>query len=423
VTLASSHRERVDDPVTSAPCRACGGRSLEMVLDLGLSPLCEDFRTAEQLDEPETFYPLRVTRCPDCGLVQLSAYVPPDRIFSEYAYFSSYSDSWVDHAARYVEGIVARRGLDDGSLVVELGSNDGYLLQHFVRRGVPALGIDPAANVAAAAIGRGIPTRVAFFGREVAHDLARQQPADLIIGNNVLAQVPDLDDFVGGMATLLAPSGLITLEVPHLLRLIEGNQFDTIYHEHFSYFSLASIERLMGRHGFAVVDVEELPTHGGSIRVHVVHKGAAAGPSDAVGRVLAAESAFGLQRTETYQAFGRRIERVRSDVLAFLIEQRRAGRRVAGYGAPGKANTFLNYCGIRPDLLGYTVDRNPYKHGRFTPGAHIPIHAPDRLLADRPDIVWILPWNLRDEIVAQLSSVRDWGGRFMVAIPGLAVDG
>jgi SAM-dependent methyltransferase len=307
--------------------------------------------------------------------------------------------------------------------VVEVGSNDGYLLQHFVRRGIPVLGVDPAANVAMAAIDRGIPTRVAFFGRELAAELASSATADLIVGNNVLAQVPDLDDFVGGMAALLAPSGRITLEVPHLLRLIEGNQFDTIYHEHFSYFSLASIERLVARHGLVVVDVEELPTHGGSIRVHLEHRGPAAQASDSVGRVLADEAAFGLDRDETYQDFGRRIEKVRYDVVEFLIQQRRAGRRVAGYGAPGKANTFLNYCGIRPDLLAYTVDRNPYKHGRFTPGAHVPIHAPGHLLADRPEIVWILPWNLRTEIVAQLGAVRDWGGRFMVAIPGLAVDG
>ncbi len=326
----------------------------------------------------EAFYPLRVYVCDGCYLMQLSEYVAPEQIFGEYAYFSSYADSWVAHARQYVQAMTARLGLDGSSLVVEVGSNDGYLLLHFAGTGIPVLGIEPAANVAAAAEALGIPTMVRFFGRELALELvaAGSRPA-LIVGNNVLAQVPDLNDFVSGLAVLLAPDGLITLEFPHVLRLLDENQFDTIYHEHFSYFSLLSIRSVMERHDLRVVGVEELGTHGGSLRVHVRH------------------AADGSQVA--------------------------AGRSIGGYGAPCKANTLLNYCGIRTDFVTYTVDRNPYKQGRYTPGTHIPILHPDRIREHRPDYVWILPWNLRDEIAGQLSYVHEWGGHLMVASPRVEV--
>jgi predicted TPR repeat methyltransferase len=402
-------------------CRFCKARLEHVVIDLGVSPLCESFLEADQLDQMEPFYPLRVMVCDRCFLVQLPAYVTPDTIFTEYAYFSSFSDSWLEHARRYAEEM--RRSLDLGpdSLVIELGSNDGYLLRNFVEMGVPVLGIEPAQNVAVAAEAAGVATLARFFDRELGVALRREgRQADLIACNNTLAQIPDINDFVAGIAELLAPEGTLTIEVPHLLRLLAENQFDTIYHEHFSYFSLASIRRILAHHGLEVVEVRELDTHGGSLRVYARHApSTTVHPS--VAELLTREQKAGLEDVATYAVFAERVAELKRSLLAFLIDLHRDGKTVAGYGAPGKANTLFNYCGIGPDLLPYTVDRNPYKQGRFTPGTRIPIHDPDRLVSARPDYVWILPWNLRREIAAQLSFVREWGGRLFVAIPEPAV--
>ncbi len=399
-------------------CRFCGAALRDTFVDLGMSPLCESYVAADALDNMEPFYPLHVRVCRECLLVQLPAYVAPDEIFREYAYFAAYSDSWVEHARRFVEMAVSRFGLGAASFVVELASNDGYLLQHLVARGVPVLGVEPARNVAAAAEARGVPTVTEFFGLALADQLLRERgAADLLIANNVLAQVPDLDDFVAGITRLLAPDGTASLEFPHLARLIAGVQFDTIYHEHFSYFSLGTTARIAAAHGLQVVDVEELTTHGGSLRVYLAHAGVERSPSPAVARVLAAEAAAGLDRLDGYLGFEEQVRGVRHALLEFLIAERRAGRQVAGYGAPGKGNTLLNYCGIRTDLLAYTVDRNPYKQGRFTPGTHIPILAPARIAETRPDTILILPWNLRDEIVSALEYTAAWGARLAVSDP------
>jgi SAM-dependent methyltransferase len=407
---------------SSHACRFCGSPLRLELVDLGASPLCERFLRSDQLDEMEPFFPLRVEVCEVCFLAQLPAYVPPEDIFREYAYFSSFSDSWLAHASRYADEMVERLDLTVSSLVVEVGSNDGYLLRRFVEQGIPVLGIDPASNVARVAERNGVPTLAEFFGRNLAAGIVRSgRRADLIVGNNVLAQVPDLNDFVAGLAILLADDGLLTIEVPHLLRLMDGNQFDTIYHEHFSYFSVLALRRIFAAHGLAIVDLDRLETHGGSIRLHVRH-GAGATSGARVDAAVDEEMTAGMGEASGYLAFAARVSRVRRDVLAFLIEQHRLGRTIAGYGAPGKANTLLNYCGVRPDLLPFTVDRNPYKHGRFTPGTRIPIRQPDALIAARPDYVWILPWNLRDEIINQLSdAVGGWGGAFVVAIPALEV--
>jgi SAM-dependent methyltransferase len=402
-------------------CRFCRRPLPDAVLDLGMSPLCERFLRADQLDEMEPFYPLRLYVCEACHLVQLSEYVTPEEIFTEYAYFSSFSVSWVDHAHRYAEAMIDRLGLGEDNLVVELGSNDGYLLRHFVDRRVPVLGIEPAANVAEAAERNGVRTLNRFFGRGLASELVHDgRQADLIVGNNVLAQVPDVNDFVAGIQDLLAPTGTVTIEVPHLLRLLEGRQFDTIYHEHFSYFSLASAARIFAAHGLAIVDVDELSTHGGSLRLHFQHDRGATG-SDRVAAVLADERTAGLETPEPYRRFAEEVRETKRRLLEFLTAEKRAGRTIAGYGAPGKANTLLNYCGIMTDFVDYTVDRNPYKHGRFLPGTHIPIHSPDRLAETRPDDIWILPWNLADEIRGQLEYAREWGARFVVAIPDVRV--
>ena len=384
-----------------------------------MSPLCESYLTAEQLDGPETFYPLHAYVCGECFLVQVPQYVRPEEIFTEYAYFSSYSDSWLAHARAYVEMISTRFGLTSASRVVELGSNDGYLLQYFVQRGIAVLGIEPARNVAAAAIAKGVPTEVRMFGRETARDLvATGLRADLLLGANVLAQVPDVNDFVGGIALLLAPEGIVTIEFPHLMRLMEQSQFDTIYHEHFSYFSLLSAERIFAAHGLALFDVEELPTHGGSLRIYARHAKEGAGfATDRLNDLRRRERDAGFERVETYTAFTESVHECKRRLLEFLIEARRAGKRVAGYGAPGKGNTLLNYCGIREDFVEYTVDRNPYKQGKYTPGTRIPIFSPERIREMRPDYVMILPWNLKDEIAAQLSYIDEWGGKFIVPIP------
>jgi C-methyltransferase C-terminal domain/Putative zinc binding domain/Methyltransferase domain len=413
---------RGSTPVSAPTCRFCGADLNRSVVDLGMSPLCESFLAADELDRMEPFYPLNVRICDDCLLVQLPEYVAPEAIFTEYAYFSSYSDSFVQHAAEYVAHVVDRLRLDEESFVVELASNDGYLLQHFVERKIPALGIEPARNVAAAALKRGVPTRVAFFGEETAGELVQEaQAADLIIANNVLSQAPHLNDFVAGMKTLLAQEGTATVEFPHLMQLIEANLFDTIYHEHFTYFSLSTAERVFAAQGLTVVDLDEISTHGGSLRLYLEHTERGQGPTAAVESFRRREEQAGLGSFETYRAFRDRIEETKRAMLDFLIAAKRDGRAVAGYGAPGKANTLLNYCGIRADLLEYTVDRNPYKHGRFTPGTRIPIFPPERLAETRPDYIWILPWNLQDEIAEQLAYAREWGARFFVALPGLTV--
>ena len=403
-------------------CRSCGGGNLESFVDLGMSPLCESYVDASQLAAMEAFFPLHAFLCRDCLLVQLDEFVPPEEIFTEYAYFSSYSDSWLAHARAYVAGIVTRLALTDRSQVIEIASNDGYLLQYFVQRGIPALGVDPAANVARAAEERGVETVVDFFGRRIAEDLvARGQAADLIVANNVMAHVPDLDDFLRGIRILLKPEGTATIEVPHLVRLIEENQFDTIYHEHFCYFSLASAEAALAARGLAVVDVDVLTTHGGSLRLHVRHADRSPPPSDTLVRVRHEEDAFGIRAVDTYRQFRSKVEATKRALLRFLCDRREAGDTVVGYGAPGKGNTLLNYCGIRTDLLAYTVDRNPYKQGKFLPGTRIPIHAPERIAETRPDYVLILPWNLADEIVAQLAGIQAWGGRCVVPIPEVRV--
>jgi hypothetical protein len=388
-----------------------------------MSPLCESYLPADRINAMEPFYPLHVLVCRSCWLVQLEQYVSADAIFSEYAYFSSYSDSWVQHAHRYTVEMTQRFGLGPSSSVVELASNDGYLLQWFVKAGIPVLGIEPAANVAAAAEERGVPTLVRFFGVELASQLvAEGRRADLLIGNNVLAQVPDINDFVGGMALVLGPQGVITLEFPHVLRLIEENQFDTIYHEHFSYFSLRSVASILARHGLEVFDVDELPTHGGSLRVYARHQDDLTHPVDpSVKDLLVREEAFGLTDVDRYRQFASQVEETKRGILQLLIRLKSEGAVIAGYGAPGKGNTLLNYCGIRSDFIDFTVDRNPYKQGKFLPGTHIPIYSPDEIDRRRPDFVFILPWNVKEEIVAQLAHIREWGGRFIVPIPSAQV--
>lgn len=403
----------------SRACRGCGAPLERLFVDLGLSPPCETFPTAAQLRDPEVFYPLDVRVCERCLLVQLPAYIAPEDTFREYAYFSSFSSSWVEHAARFVDAAVARLGLGADSRVVEVASNDGYLLQHVIARGIPALGIEPARNVAAAARERGVPTIDEFFGRELAADvLADGGPADLIVANNVWAHIPDLEDFTAGLAILLAPGGLASIEVAYLARLIEHNEFDTIYHEHFMYWTLTSARTALARHGLRVVDVEELATHGGSLRLWIAHDDGPRPTAPSVDRLLARERADGYDRPDGYDGFTPRVEAVKRDLLEFLIDERRIGRRVAGYGAPGKANTLLNYCGIRTDMIEFLVDRNPYKHGRFTPGTHIPILAPEALQERRPDTIVVMPWNLRDEILPALAEACPWA-MAVVAIPRL----
>ncbi len=403
-------------------CRLCATKLQHIFVDLGMSPLCESFVAAEELDSAERYFPLRTQVCDNCFLVQLSEYVSPEDIFSEYAYFSSFSTSWVAHAKVYCEMIKDRLCLDQNSLVIELASNDGYLLQHFLPLGIPVLGIEPAANVAKVAIEKGVTTRIGFFGTTLAGTLVEEGlRADLIAGNNVLAQVPDLNDFMEGMCRLLKPDGVITLEFPHLQRLIEGNQFDTIYHEHFSYFSLIAIECLAARHNLKLIDVEELSTHGGSIRVYLAQRESSHQPVKAVASMLAREHDLGFRDLATYASFGTRVCRTKRNLLKFLIKAKDEGKKICGYGAPGKGNTLLNYCGIGTDFLDFTVDRNPYKHGRFTPGMHIPIHDVEAIDVARPDFVLILPWNLRDEIILQMRYIAEWGGKFVVPIPEVEV--
>ena len=399
-------------------CRLCHAPLQTTFVDLGMSPLCESYLTVDQLDQMEPYFPLHVLVCDNCFLVQLQEYVKPEHIFTQYAYFSAYSTSWVEHARRYCHMIKDRLGLGPASQVFEIASNDGYLLQHFLPLNVPVTGIEPAVNVAEAARKRNVPTLVEFFGLELAKRLVSEgRRADLIIGNNVLAQVPDLNDFTAGMEQLLLPNGVITLEFPHLERLIEENQFDTIYHEHFSYFSLVTIDRLARRHGLKVFDVQELVTHGGSLRVYLCRADAPYVSMPVVSALIAHEREMGFENIEIYKGFRYSVEHTKRKLLSLLVQCKELGAKVCGYGAPGKGNTLLNYCGIGTDFLDFTVDRNPYKHGRYTPGMHIPIYPVAAIDEARPDYILILPWNLTHEIVAQMRHVTDWGCKFIVPIP------
>jgi SAM-dependent methyltransferase len=419
---AHSFSQLIASKTSHGRCRLCDKALNTSFMDLGMSPLCESFLTAEQTDAMEPFYPLHALVCDGCFLVQLKEYVQPEHIFTEYAYFSSYSTSWVEHARRYCEMIKARLALGANSRVYEIASNDGYLLQHFLPLGVPVTGIEPAANVAEVARKKNIPTLVEFFGLKLAEQLASEgKTADLIIGNNVLAQVPDLNDFTAGMAHLLAPQGVITLEFPHLEKLINENQFDTIYHEHFSYFSLVTIDRMAKRHGLKVFDVEEIGTHGGSLRVYLCRDTAAHVVSAKVTALLAHERQIGFEDIATYARFAAGVHDTKRKLLSFLIQAKEKGARICGYGAPGKGNTLLNYCGIGTDFLDFTVDRNPYKHGRYTPGMHIPIYPVEVIDEVKPDYLFILPWNLKNEIVAQMRHIGAWGGKFIVPIPTVHV--
>jgi SAM-dependent methyltransferase len=406
-----------------AGCRFCGAPLRHTLVDLGMSPLCESYVSPDKANQMEPFYPLHVYVCDKCFLAQLEQYVSAEEIFTEYAYFSSYSDSWLEHSWRYTDMITRRLQLGSSSTVMELASNDGYLLQYFVEKGIRAIGVEPAANVAAVAQKKGVPTVVRFFGRESAKDLAAQYgQVDLLIGNNVLAQVPDLNDFVGGMKTVLKPGGVITMEFPHLMRLMRENQFDTIYHEHFSYFSFIAAEKIFAHHGFNLFDVEELPTHGGSLRIYGRHEEDRTKPvGGRVNEMRRSELDAGFDRIETYRSFGEQVKETKRKLLEFLIAARREGKTVVGYGAPGKGNTLLNYCGIRTDFIDYTVDRNPYKQGKLLPGTHIPILHPDKIRETKPDYLFILPWNFKDEIMAQMSEIRTWGGKFVVPIPEVTV--
>ena len=411
-------------PAQDLICRSCGAPLERVMVDLGSSPLANSYLAPADLARPELFLPLCVYVCERCWLCQLPECATPQEIFSDYAYFSSFSTSWLEHARGYVDAMVPRFALGAGSQVVEIASNDGYLLQYFVERGIPVLGVEPAANVAEAARKLGIPTEVRFFGRETARDLlARGFAADLLLGNNVLAHVPDLDDFVGGLSILLKDEGVLTMEFPHLMQMVDCNQFDTIYPEHFSYFSLVAVERVFAAHGLELFDVEELPTHGGSLRIFARHEaapGKAPGErSPKVARLLARERAAGVETLGYYAGYSETVRETKRALLDFLIREKRAGKRIVGYGAPAKGNTLLNYCGVRADFLDYTVDRSPHKQGLCLPGTRIPIRAPEAILETRPDYVLILPWNLRDEIAGQMAGIRDWGGRFLVAIPSV----
>jgi SAM-dependent methyltransferase len=404
-------------------CRFCRGGLQRTFVDLGMSPLCETYPSSADLNRGEVYYPLHVCVCEQCFLVQLDEYESPERIFSDYAYFSSYSDSWLKHAEHYCNKMKERLGLGRQSFVIEVASNDGYLLQYFVQQKVPVLGIEPAANVAKAAGAKGVPTLVQFFGTQLAKELAAEgRCADLVLGNNVLAQVPDLNDFVEGLKTILKPEGVLTLEFPHLLRLIERNEFDTIYHEHFSYFSMLTTVRILEAHDLKVFDVEELPTHGGSLRVYACRAEAQTHRVESrVRELIEQEESAGLATIEGYAGFAAQVKETKWALVNFLLAAAQQGKTVAGYGAPGKSATLLHYCGIGSDLIEYTVDRSPHKQGRFLPGNHIPIYHPDRIRETKPNYVIILPWNLKDEITEQLHFIREWGGRFVVPIPRVTV--
>jgi 2-polyprenyl-3-methyl-5-hydroxy-6-metoxy-1,4-benzoquinol methylase len=406
-----------------AGCRFCDTPLRHTFADLGMSPLANAYLKPEQLDRMEPFYPLHAYVCENCLLVQVAEFESPSNIFSDYAYFSSYSDSWLAHAERYVTDMIGRFGLNETSRVVEVAANDGYLLQYFMRQHVPVLGVEPAANVAEAARAKGIPTVVRFFGREAARALAAEgQAADLMAANNVVAHVPDINDFVAGFKILLKSHGVVTFEFHHVLQLMQHNQFDTIYHEHFCYHSLSTFQRLLAHHGLAVFDVEELSTHGGSLRVYAQHAETGPyAPTDRLKALLAREAEAGLTRLDPYLAFADRVKAMKFKLLAFLLAAKAEGKTIVGYGAPAKGNTLLNYAGVRADFIEYTVDRNPHKQGLYLPGTHIPIYAPEKIAETRPDYVLILPWNLREEVMAQMAHIREWGGQFLVLIPEVRV--
>jgi len=403
----------------TARCRFCATPLEHVFADLGMTPLANSYVPPERAHAMEPFYPLCAYVCGRCRLVQLEEFESPQAIFSDYAYFSSYSTSWLEHSRRYTEQMIERLGLGREHTVVEIASNDGYLLQYFAQRGIPVLGIEPAANVAAEAVARGVPTRVEFFGVASATALREETPADLLLGNNVLAHVPDINDFVGGMRVLLAPGGTITMEFPHLLRLVAERQWDTIYHEHFSYLSWLVVREIFAAHGLRLFDVEELPTHGGSLRIFGCHAEEPREETERARELAQRERAAGFEELATYTGFGREVARDKLDILSFLIDLRREGRRIAGYGAPAKGNTMLNYCGVGPEIVEFTCDRNPHKQDHLLPGSHIPIRDPEAIRAERPDVVLILPWNLREEIVEQLAFIREWGGRFAARAPDL----
>src|SRR5258706_4408592 len=405
-------------------CRFCNTPLVHTFVDLGMSPLCEDHVKPEELKQMEPFYPLHAYVCSNCFLVQVEEFASPSEIFSDYAYFSSYSDSWLSHIKSYTDQVLKRFEITKDSLVAELASNDGYLLQYFLERKIPVLGIEPAANVAKFAVEKGIRTEVKFFGNKTALELVDcYGKADLLIGNNVLAHVPDINDFVSGMKIFLKAEGTITMEFPHLMRLVERNQFDTIYQEHFSYLSFSTVSKIFSHHGLELFDVEEIPTHGGSLRIYAKHKGAKSNKiSERVSRMFAKELNLGMQSLSYYTDFKERVKETKWKILEFLINAKRDNKTIAGYGAPGKGNTLLNYCGVRTDFIDYTVDRNPHKQGNYLPGTLIPIYHPDKIKETKPDYVFILPWNLKDEIMDQLAFIAEWGGQFLVPIPELTVD-
>lgn len=422
VSNLAAHRAEPTQSQTST-CRFCRSPLTQTLCDLGMSPPSNRYLKAAQLSAAEPFYPLHAYVCGDCKLVQLEQFHSPEEIFSEYAYFSSYSSSWLEHCRLYCAQMQRDYGINRQSLVIEIASNDGYLLQNFVAAHIPVLGIEPAANVAKVAIDKGVPTRVEFFGTAAAKKLvAEHKQADLLLGNNVLAHVPDLNDFVAGLKILLKSTGVLTMEFPHLLQLMQHNQFDTIYHEHFCYFSLLAIDRVFTHHGLSIFQVEELPTHGGSLRIHACHTGARPiQPSH--GQVLAKENLYGFAQATVYQNFAEQVRETKRKVLEFLITAKRAGKKIVGYGAAAKGNTLLNYCGVRGDFLDYVVDANPHKQNLFLPGTHIPIFPPEKMLQTRPDYVLILPWNIKDEVMQHHAYVKDWGGQFVVPIPTMQVVG
>ena len=404
-------------------CRFCGSKLEHIFVDLGVSPLVQSFLSSDQLNQMEPFYPLQVFVCATCFLVQLHEFVAPENIFSDYLYFASYSDTWLAHAKRYTDEMVRRFPISNNSLVIEIASNDGYLLQYFAEKNIPVLGIEPAANVARVAAQKGISSVVKFFSTATARELlAAGKRADLLLGNNVLAHVPDINDFVAGMKILLKPQGVVTMEFPHLMQLMEQNQFDTIYHEHFSYFSFLTVQKIFAAHGLTLFDVEELPTHGGSLRIFARHAEDSTKPvGPRVTDLRAREESGGYARLETYSRFAEQVKETKRKLLEFLIKAKRNGKRIAAYGAAAKGNTLLNYCAIRTDFLDYTVDRSPYKQGMFLPGTRIPVYSPDQIRRTQPDYLLILPWNLKDEIIQQNAYIRDWGGQFVVPIPEVTV--
>ena len=404
-------------------CRFCGSELHQIFVDLGMSPLANSYLTMADLQKMEPHYPLCIYICDRCYLAQLPVFETPEGIFTDYAYFSSYSDSWLRHAKAYTDLMIERFGYNQSNFVIELASNDGYLLQYFKEKSIPVLGIEPAKNVALAANEAGIPTLVKFFGTDTARELASENKyADLIVGNNVLAHVPGLNDFVNGMKIVLKKKGVITMEFPHMMRLVAENQFDTMYHEHFSYFSFTTVEKVFASHGLTLFDVEELPTHGGSLRIYARHSNDETKPvGKRVAELKSREDAAGMTKMEYYLSFGEKVKETKRKILEFLIKAKAKGKSIAGYGAPAKGNTLLNYCGVRTDFIDYTLDRSPHKQGQYLPGTHIPIYHPDKVREDKPDYLVILPWNLKEEIMEQMSYIREWGGKFVTLIPEPAV--